>query len=163
MKWLIGLAAVLLVAAFAYHQRNTVKIAYVNGLPAYNHLPGRIYILQRDCYIFSFKDRNGEWPFLAAHATVPALPAAVEEKAVAADQPDVRLLDVVRAGTRFKLVSVRRDESRQGTSITFEILFLEEDRKYLRVDAFYMLDHTPEKDGAAPVFLEDYAAERVMK
>jgi hypothetical protein len=163
MKWILALIAVLLVAGYAYYRRDAVKTAYVNGLPAYNQLPGRQYILQRDCYVFSFTDRKSDWPFIGANATVPALPAVVEEKNIDSPQAGVRILDVARAGVRFKLVSVRRDESRQGTSFTFELLFLEDGRKYLRVDAFYMLDHGPEKDGAAPAMREDYAVERVMR
>lgn len=163
MKWILALIAVLVIAGYAYYQRDAVKTAYVNGLPAYNQLPGRQYILQRDCYIFSFKGRKSDWPFLGANATVPALPESVDPKNLGTDQPGIRLLDVVRAGVRFKLVSVRRDESRQGTSYTFEVLLLEDDRKYLRVDAFYMLDHAPEKTGAAPAMRDDYAVERVMK
>ena len=76
--------------------------------------------------------------------------------------PGVRLLDTVRTGSRFKIVSVRRDESRTGTAVTFEILLLDEaERAYPRLDAFFLLDHSPESSGGAPRVLEDYAVARV--
>jgi len=95
---------------------------------------------------------------------VPALPAEVDAKYIEAELPGVRILDIVRTGSRFKLVSVRRDESRSGTSITFEILFMDEaDRKYPRLDAFYLLDHPEEKVGPVPMIREDYAVPRIKK
>ena len=54
--------------------------------------------------------------------------------------------------------------SRRRTQITFEIVFLNVDgRPYPRMDAYWILDHTPEQHGAAPTILPDYAVERVMK
>jgi hypothetical protein len=164
MKWFIAALVLGLATFFFVSQRNATKVAYVNGLPEYNRLPNQEFIFERDCYIFKFKERNSTWPLVAARDTVPALPAEVSEKNVGADLPDVRILDVVHAGARFKLVSVRRDENRAGTTITFEILFIDEaERKYPRLDAFYLLDHTPEKNGAPPVFIERYAVPRVVK
>ena len=65
---------------------------------------------------------------------------------------------------RFKLFSVRRDEGPKETFITFEIQFMDEtDRQYPRLDAFCILDHAPEKNGAPPEFLEHYAVPRVKK
>lgn len=159
MKWFLAIVAVCLVVLFVRHERSAVKSSYVNGLPQYNQLPNREFIFQRDCYIFKDDAHPTDWPLVAAHATVPALPAEVTEKNVGTEISGLRLLDVVRTGARFRLVSVRRDESRQGTTITFEILFLDEaSRKYARLDAFDLLDHAPEKNGAPPVFLGDYAA-----
>jgi hypothetical protein len=161
MKWILAALAVALVTVVGLSQRNAVKTSYVNGLPEYNALPNREYIFEHDCYIFKFKKRDTNWPLVGARRTVPQLPADVDEKNIGADFPDVRILDVVRTGARFKLVSVRRDVSRLGTSITFEILFMDEaDRKYPRLDAYYLLDHEPEKKGAPPAFLENYAALR---
>lgn len=164
MKWFLGILVVAAIAAFVVVQRNAVKTSYVNGLPAYSALPNRQFLIERDCYIFKYKDRNTDWPLFADRALVPGLPAEVSEKNIGADLPDVRILDVVRSGARVKLVSVRRDESRHGTTITFELLFLDEaDRKYPRLDAAVVLDHSPEKNGAAPQFLESYVVPRVMK
>jgi hypothetical protein len=164
MKWFLAAAAAILIATFVFWQRGAVKTAYVNGLPEYSSLPNKEFLFQTDCYIFKFKDRNTAWPLVGTHGTVPALPPEIDEKNIGADLPEVRIMDVVRTGARFKLVSVRRDQSRQGTFITFEILFMDEaDRKYPRLDAFYLLDHTPEKNGAPPTFLESHVVPRVRK
>jgi hypothetical protein len=163
-KWILALVAAVVVGAFVMWQRNSVKSSYVNGLPEYNRLPNQQFLFESDCYVFKFKNRQTDWPLVGTRAVVPELPAEVDEKNLGANYPSVRLLDVVRAGAAFKLVSVRRDEGRNGTHITFEILFLDEaDRKYPRLDAFYLLDHTPEKNDAPPVFLERLVVPRVRK
>lgn len=161
-KWVIAFATILLVAALAVWQRNSVKTSYVNGLAQYNKLPGREFIFERDCYVFKLASHPTDYPLVAAHATVPELPATVEDKLVGTKQSGVRLLDTVHTGSRFKIVSVRRDESRTGTAVTFEILLLDEaERVYPRLDAFFLLDHSPEPSGGAPRVREDYAVARV--
>jgi hypothetical protein len=161
MKWILLLGCLAVLAVMVVAGRSGVKTAYVNGLPAYNQLPGREFILQQDCYVFKFKDRDTDWPLLADHATVAALPARVEEARVGTETDQVRILATARIGSLVRIVSVRRDEARTGTSVTFEVLFLDErDRPYPRVDAFHLLDHGPEKDGRAPAFLEAYVVPR---
>ena len=128
-KWFIVTVAILLVAAFVYWQANSVKTSYVNGLPQYNQLPGREFIFQRDCYVFKLKKHDSVWPLVGANApgsvmSVPALPTEVSSMYVNGDLPAVRILDIVHTGDRFKIISVRRDESRRGTQITFDILLL---------------------------------------
>jgi hypothetical protein len=162
MKWFIVFAVVVLVGLVVYQQRTSVKTAYVNGLPQYTHLPGREYIFEHDCYIFKLDARKTAYPLVGSRMTVPELPAEVSEKNVGAVLPGVRILDVARVGDRFRIVSVRRDTSRRGTSFTFEILFTNEgERKYPRLDAFYILDHEPEKRAEAPRVIEAYAVPRV--
>jgi len=137
MKWFFAVVILGLVGFFAYCQRNSSKSSYVNGLPQYTSLPGRQFIFQKDCYIFKLKDHNTSWPLVGTHAQIAGLPAEVDRKNIGVDLPDVRILDVVKTGVRFKLVSVRRDESRSGTSITFEILLLEEvEREFPRPRRF---------------------------
>jgi hypothetical protein len=161
-KWILVGGSVLLVAAFTLWQRDSVKTSYVNGLPQYTKLPGREYIFERDCYLFKLASHPTDYPLIAAHESVPELPATVDDKLIGSRPPGVRILDTVRTGTRFKIVSVRRDESRKGTQITFEILLLDEtERKFPRLDAFFILDHSPEKTDAAPLVREDYAVLRV--
>ncbi len=168
-KWILVAAAAVLLAGFIYWQANSVKTSYVNGLPQYNQLPGREFIFQRDCYVFKLKQHDSVWPLVGANApgsaiSVSALPTEVSSKYVNADLPAVRILDIVHTGDRFKIVSVRRDESRRGMHITFEILLLSEpERRYPRLDAFWILDHTPEQRNEAPLVLADYAVERVKK
>lgn len=162
MKWFVPILAAVLVAGFVYWQRQGVKVSYVNGLPNYSALPNREYIFQRDCYLFKLDDRSSSWPYVGDQAVVASLPAEVERKHLSAEYPGGRLIDVVRAGSRFKLVSVRRDESRNGISISFELLFLDEaDRSYPRIDAYFIMDHSPEANGEAPSLLPAYAVERV--
>jgi hypothetical protein len=162
MKWILAVAALSLVAAFAILQRNAVKTSYVNGLPQYTALPGTEYIFQRDCYIFKLESRSTAYPLVGTHEAVPALPAEVSPAKVGAKLGEVRILDVARVGDRFKIISVRREESRKGTTISFEILFVNEaERKYPRLDAFFILDHSPEKAGEAPRVIETYAVPRV--
>jgi hypothetical protein len=164
MKWFFVAAATILVAVFFFWQRDSVKTSYVNGLPEYSSLPNKEYLFQSDCYIFKFKKHDTAWPLVGTHAVVPELPVEVDEKNIGLELPGVRILGVVRFGSRLKLVSVRRDQSRQGTAITFEILFMDEaERKYPRLDVFYLLDHGPEKDGAPPKFIESYVVPRVQK
>ncbi|MGA2444143.1 MAG: hypothetical protein ABSG50_01800 [Opitutaceae bacterium] len=169
MKWILAFVFAGLLAGFVYWQLNTTKTAYVNGLPQYNQLPGREFIFQRDCYIFKFKHHDTEWPLVGANApgsamSVPELPAEVSPKYVGATLPALRILDLAHTGDRFKIISVRRDETRRGTHVTFEILFTNEaERRYPRLDAFWILDHTPEQRDEAPLLLPDYAVERVKK
>ena len=162
MKWIIAVILATLLAGFVYWQRQGVKISYVNGLTAYNALPGREYIFQRDCYLFKLDDRPSSWPYVGDHDVVASLPAEVDPKHLDAAHPSGRIIDVVRTGDRFKLVSVRRDESRHGTSMSFELVFLNEaERKYARIDAYFIMDHSPEARGEAPSLLRAYAVERV--
>jgi len=169
MKWILAAAAAALLMAFAYWQLHTSRISYVNGLPQYNQLPGKEFIFERDCYIFKLKDADTVWPLVGANlpgspASVAALPPVVSTKFVGASLPGVRILDIARTGDRFKIISVRRDESRKGTHITFEILFLNEsERRYPRLDAYWILDHTPELRGEAPWPLPDFAVERARR
>lgn len=168
-KWPWVVVGVLLVAVFVYWQSNAVKTTYVNGLPQYNRLPDREFIFERDCYIFKFKAHDSVWPLVGANVpgaslSVPELPAEVSPKYVGADLPAVRILDIAHTGDRFRIVSVRRDASRRATQITFEIVFLNvEGRLYPRLDAYWIMDHSPEQHGAAPAILPDYAIERAMK
>ncbi|MFZ5494445.1 MAG: hypothetical protein ACOZE5_03790 [Verrucomicrobiota bacterium] len=144
MKWLI-VALVLVLAALGLHwQLNTTKISYVNGLDAYAHLPNQEFILVKDCYVFAWrKPIATAYPLLGvnapdAAASVAALPRETSRAGLAksADDPVVRLMDFIPQGTRFRLLSVRREESRRtGTLISYEIKFLDEvDRPYQRVD-----------------------------
>ena len=162
MKWIITALFAVLIAGVIYWQRQGVKVSYVNGLNAYNALPGREYIFQRDCYLFKLDDRPSSWPYVGDHAVVKSLPVEVDPKHLNADHAAGRIIDVVRTGSRFKLVSVRRDESRHGMSISFELLFVDEaERKYPRIDAYFIMDHSPEARGEAPSLLNAYAVERV--
>jgi hypothetical protein len=158
MKWFLAAVGVAALAAFAYLQLHSVKVTYVNGLAPYTTIPGREYVVEHDCYVFKFKAHGSDWPFLGAHATVPDLPADFSAANVGADLPAVHILDVIHVGDHFRIVSVRRDVSRTGTQITFEVLLSEEaTRKYPRLDAYWIMDHAPEKTGAAPTILPDYA------
>ena len=161
MKWLLAAAAAVLLAGYVYWQRQSVKTTYVNGLAPYTGLAGREYILERDCYIFKLKGSDSDWPYVASHATVPDLPADVDAKNIGTDTPGARLLDIVTVGTHFRIVSVRRDQKGDKTTITYEILLADEaTRKYPRVDALYMLDHTAEDPNSPPSIVPDYAVPR---
>jgi len=161
MKWIFAAAAAIVFVGLLYWQSLADKVSYVNGLPAFSALPGREYFLEHDCYLFKFKRRNSDWPLIASRATVPDLPESVDPRNIGAEFPGVRILDVIKAGTRFRIVSVRRTENRTSTSISFEILLGDEvSFKYPRVDAFWILDHSPENEGRAPRVMPDYAAPR---
>lgn len=144
MKWLI-IAAVLVLAALGVRwQLNTTKISYVNGLDAYAHLPNQEFILVKDCYVFAWKESIATaYPLLGTNtpgvaAKTAALPLETNAATVTnpAEGSAVRLMDFIPQGTRFRLLSVRREESRHGgTVISYEIKFLDEvDRPYQRVD-----------------------------
>lgn len=142
LKWVIAAVCAALVGWFLWIQFNAVKISYVNGLAPYDVMPNREYILQRDCYVFAWhKSTTTAFPLLGTNhpgvrTRVEALPHEVSALMVGRDQPDVRLMDVIPRGTRFRLLSVRREQSRpHGTTITYEAKFLDDvDRPYLRVD-----------------------------
>jgi hypothetical protein len=158
MKWLIAVLVAVLLAGYVYWQGHSVKTSYVNGLPPYTNLPGRSFILERDCYIFKFKHRASDWPLFAAHDTVPALPADVADARVGTETAEVRLLGVLRVGDHFRIASVRREQGPGGTSISFEVTLADESsRKYPRLDAYWIMDHSPEKTGAAPSIMTAYA------
>jgi hypothetical protein len=168
MKWRFTIVIAAVVAGLAFGwvhwQRNSVKNMYVNGLPPYNHLRGLLYIVEQDCYIFEFKSGEAMYPLLGSHMTVPDLPAEVKESNVGGDFPNVRILGVIRTGDGFHIASVRQDVSRAGTSISFEIVLdNESSRAYYKLDAYWMMDHSPEKVGAAPVFMPAYAVQRTMQ
>ena len=144
MKWLI-IAVVAVVAVLGVRwQLNTTKISYVNGLDAYAHLPNQEYILVKDCYVFAWRNPIATaHPLLGVNApdaatSVSALPREVSTASLAkyAGDPVVRLMDVIPQGTRIRILSVRREESRRsGTLISYEIHFLDDvDRPYKRVD-----------------------------
>lgn len=161
-KWIPLVFLLIVLAVIGYNRFYGVKTSYINGLPAYSHLPGQEYIFQEDCYIFKLTDRDTSYPLVGNRRTVPALPADVRTEAVGTTVGGVRLLDVVSTGTRFRIVSVRRDESRRGTLITFEILLQnEQQRAYPRLDAEFLLDATPTARGEAPRILPEYAVARV--
>jgi hypothetical protein len=158
MKWFLAAVAVAVVAVFAYLQLNSVKTTYVNGLAPYTTLPGREFIVERDCYVFKFKSRGTDWPLLGSREVVPDLPAEVSASNVGAELQAIRILDVIHVGDHFRIASVRRDTGRSGTKITFEILLSDEaTRKYPRLDTYWIMDHSPEKEGGAPTFLPEYA------
>jgi hypothetical protein len=158
MKWVIAVVAAAIIAAVVYLNSNHVKTTYVNGLPPYTELPGMMYVVERDCYVFKLKDSNSDWPYLGSHECQPALPEVVSEKEVGADLPKVRILDVIHVGDHFRIASVRRDESKGSTTVTFEVL-LDDDssRKYPRLDTYWIMDHSPEVSGGAPKIKTEYA------
>lgn len=159
MKWFLAAAAIMLAAWAVYWQSNTTKIAYVNGLDAYDHLPNQEFILVRDCYVFAWrKPIATAYPLLGVNsgdvsATVDALPDIVSHSARSdhENDPVVRLMDIIPQGTRFRLLSVRREESRRhGTVISYEIKFLDDvTRPYQRIDIRPILLPT-NTDGAPP-------------
>jgi hypothetical protein len=168
MKWLYALVLAALVTGLAvgwtHWQRNSVKSAYVNALPPYNQLRGLAFILEKDCYIFEFKSGEAMYPLLGAHDTVPALPEEVKESNVGANFPDVRILGVLRTGDRFRIAAVRQDTGRSGAVISFEIVLdNESSRAFYKLDGYWMMDHSPEKVGAAPVFMRTYAVPSAME
>jgi hypothetical protein len=144
MKWILALGVVVIIALTIHWQLHTTKISYVNGLDAYAHLPNQEYILVQDCYVFAWKKPiETAYPLLGVNSTAvtartESLPIKVSTKAISSmqDDPVVRLMDVVNRGTRFRLLSVRREESRMaGTIISYEIKFLDDVvRPYQRID-----------------------------
>jgi hypothetical protein len=163
-KRLLVVIAILVVGIFVWWQGGLSKTSYINGIAPYDTLLNREFIFERDGYIFDMKGHPADWPLVGDHAVVPALPAEVSGKYIGASIPDVTILDVVRVGDRCKIFNVRRDQSRAGSTITFELLFIDEDaRNYPRLDAFWIMDHSQEAKGGLPGLLENYAIRRVTK
>jgi hypothetical protein len=159
-KWIIALVCVAAAGWFLWFQYNTTKISYVNGVPPYDVMPNREYVLQADCYVFAWLDHGKSgtaFPLLGvnlpgARTSLDALPREVSTALVGKPQPLVRLMDAIPKGSRFRLLSVRREQSRQlGTVISYEIKFLDEvDRPYARVDVRPIL--LPASPGGLPQF-----------
>jgi hypothetical protein len=151
MKWFLSILIVTTVALGIWWQTNTTKISYVNGLDRYADRPNREYILVRDCYIFAWKKGiDTANPLLGVNApevkqSVSALPKIVSQANIGKEMPLVRVMDVIPQGTRFRITSVRREESRSaGQLISYEIVFLDDtDRPYSRVDIRPTLIHGP--------------------
>lgn len=159
MKWLLAVLLAALLAGYVYWQHKSVKTSYVNGLAPYTNLPGRDFILQRDCYIFKLKHHPSDWPFLGSHETVPDLPEEVKEASIGTEAGDARLLGVLRVGDHFKIASVRRDQGSAATVISFEVTLPNEStRRYPRLDAYWLMDHSGDNAGLAPTILAAYAA-----
>lgn len=141
-KWLLAIALVVLAGLGLWWQLNTTHISYVNGLERYADRPNREYILEKDCYVFAWRKSIATAnPLLGVNApgvptSVAALPTEVTRDNIGKDLPLVRILDVIPKGTRFRLLSVRREESRRtGTFISYEITYLDDiDRPYKRTD-----------------------------
>jgi hypothetical protein len=158
MKWAFAAVVLVFVAFLVYLRLTTTKTMYVNGLAPYTSLPGREFILEHECYIFKFKHPNTDWPLIGSRDTVPDLPPEVKASNVGMDLPNIRILDVLHVGDQFRIVSVRRDQAPKATTITFEILLQDEaTRKYPRLDAFWIMDHSPEATGGAPTIMTSYA------
>lgn len=142
LKWIIAVVCASVVGWFLWFQINAIKISYVNGLAPYDVMPGREYILQHDCYVFAWHEKIATaYPLLGvnlpgAPTSVTALPREVATTQIGQPHPLVRLMDMVPRGTRFRLLSVRREQGRRtGTLISYEIKFLDDvDRPYQRID-----------------------------
>ena len=169
MKWFLGLVAAVLIGAFLYLQAHSIKRSYVNGLPEYTALPGQEYIFERACYLFKSDAHPSQYPLVGANfpeltTSVPALPQEVSEKQIGSNNGGIRILGTVHIGDRFRIVSVRRDETRTGVQMSFEILFIDEaDRPYPRLDAYYLMNHEGDEQGKAPSILPDFAVQRLKK
>lgn len=169
MKWILGVAAAALLGAFIYFQAHTIKRSYVNGLPEYNALPGQEYIFEQACYIFKSESHPSQYPLVGANlpgvpTSVSTLPAEVSDKMIGTEKEGLRILGTVRLGDRFRIVSVRRDESRAGVQMSFEILFIDEaERPYPRLDAYFIMSHEGDAEGKAPSILQEFAVQRVKK
>jgi hypothetical protein len=165
MKWFLAVVvAAVVAAAFAYMQLNSVKTTYVNGLAPYTALPGREFILEQRLLCLQVQVARHDWPLLGSRDVVRICPAEVSAANVGADFPPVRILDVIHVGDHFRIASVRQDTGRAGTVITFEIVLDNEStRKYFKLDTYWMMDHSPEKEGAAPTYLTEYAVPEVME
>ncbi|WP_404421267.1 hypothetical protein [Nibricoccus sp. IMCC34717] len=161
MKWFISLTALVLVVGFVLWQRSGTKVSYVNGLPIYSSLPNREFLFQQDAYILKTKGPQA-YPLVAGHAQLPALPETVDAAMIGRTFGDVTVLGTVKTGSRVRIISVRREEGKQGTLISFEVLFHDEaERPYPRLDARLLLDHSPEAAGEPPRFLDGVVVPRV--
>jgi hypothetical protein len=142
MKWLIAIVGAALMGWFIWFQVNTTKISYVNGLAPYDVMPGREFILQQDCLVFSDREHpTSGFPLLGtnhrdARTRIAALPETVTADLRGKELPRARILDLIPRGTRFLITSVRREQSRRaGTVITYEAKFLDgTERTYQKVD-----------------------------
>lgn len=159
--WALVLLAAVGFGWLLFGPTGGVKRSYINGLEHFNQMPNREYILQRDAYIFKDDQRDSAYPYLATPAEYPGLPATVTADQIGARFGSLRILDTVAIGERFRVVSVRLDETKTSSEITYEVL-LEDDaaRAYPRLDAFFLLDSTHTDLTRPPAFLPRLVAER---
>ncbi len=159
--WILLTLAALAFAWLLFGPTGGVKRSYINGLEHFNQMPNREFILQRDAYIFKDDRRDSAYPYIATAEEYPGLPATVSPAQHNTTHGSLRILDSVKIGTRFRLVSVRRDETKNSAEITYEIL-LENDaqRAYPRLDALFLLDPVHTDLTRPPLFLPRLVAER---
>lgn len=166
MKRLIALGVVLVTCTAIYLISTSGKRSYINGLPEYVALAGREFIFERPCYIFKSRTHESQYPLVGANVpnlpvSVSSLPVEVSDKHIGEKNDSVKILATVRVGDRFKIVSVRRDDSRSSFRISFEILFADEaDRPYPRLDAYFIMDHTGEMEGKPVSILSEFAVQK---
>jgi hypothetical protein len=142
LKWIIPVVGAALIGWFLWFQANSTKISYVNGVPPYDVMPGREYILQADCYVFAWvRNPTAGFPLLgtnlaSAPTRVAALPADNSARHAGHTVGAVRILDFIPRGTRLLITSVRHEESRRGgIVVTYEAKLLDDiDRPYPKVD-----------------------------
>jgi len=156
MKWIIAAAAAVLLAGFGLLAAQFDQDHLCQRLPQYNQLPGREFIFQRDCYIFKFKHHNTDWPLVGANApgsamSVPDCQPKCRPSMSASRCPRCAFSTSPVPAIVSRSFPCVVDETRHGAHVTFEILFTDEaERRYPRLDAFWILDHTPEARGEAP-------------
>lgn len=161
-KWILIIGAIILAGVLFLIGRGGTKSSYINGLPGYNEMPNQEYIFQRAGYIFKDDNRSSAYPYVGTHGEVPGLPEVVAADQVGTAINGLRILDTVRVGDRFRIISVRRDERPDDVTVTYEILFSDElERSYPRLDAYYLLDHSRDADGVPPPLQTRLAVPRI--
>lgn len=161
IKWLWIFIALALGAAVYLGTSDSTKRSYINGLPGFNQMPNREYIMQEAAYVFKDTDRDAPYPYISSPNERPGLPESVDQANVGKRFGSLRLLGTLPIGTRFRIVSVRKDETSDDASITYEILLEDPDaHQYPRLDAYFIVDHGDGSTDTPPPVLSRFAAPR---
>ncbi len=161
LMWLGILVVLGLGGVIFFGAHGGSKHSYINGLPGFNEMPNREYITQKTAYVFKDDGRESSYPYIASVNERPELPGSSDNANVGMKIGSLRILDILPIGTRFRIISVRKDESSAETSITYEILLDRADeREYPRLDAYYIVDHGNGSTDTPPPVLGRFAAPR---
>jgi hypothetical protein len=87
----------------------------------YNGLVGRTFRLQRNCYVFVYKDEESELPFVCDNNQEGALPEVVRSDYVGQNINGLAILGILENGTEFRLDSVSEQRVISDTRSSYYI------------------------------------------
>jgi hypothetical protein len=130
----------------------------------YNGFVGRTFRLQRDCYVYVYKDEKSELPFVCDNNHEGALPEVVKSDYVGQNINGLTILGILKIGAKFRLESVYKQNVISDTTSAdyYFVISLEgtEQARWPKLNAIYLTDYnTPDlfkRQPMLPMFLPKY-------